>query len=645
MQKSMDVKSKISPPDDFDGPTKNRRCTDLLWSIILIACWFGTGVIGHYALEYGDLDRISHPVDYNGRPCGVGSMINKPDLYFLRADGTGVCVESCPNQTNINVTYACVDEADMKNATDSSDLINNFVGFCMWQMSTYNDNDFCVVNDEKYAKGFPSSAGILTSDGSSTNDIWRSRNYIIGFGLSAAVIFYIYVVFLHCGKTVGAMVWAAIWMVFIALFLIGASWLATARIESGSLSAGYDWSDLSRTATISFVAGIIAILLAFLWLSWTLALRSSIRLASGLIKEAATTIIAMPSLLLLPVFQVIVWCCFFAVWAIIVLYVSTTGDYEQKTIDGDPLPRMVFTPEPSAGCELAFLGFILLWTSLFLTGFTDLIISYGTAHWYFNRDKSQRTCNVVQRSFCTIFCYHFGTAAVGSLLVTIVYPFRAILTWIDRQMGKCCGGRGCNQAIYCCFCCCLFLVQHFFRYWTKYAYAFTALFSQSFAMAGKASFFLLERNLNKVSVVAIITEYIMMMLILFVTFTATVASYYCIKLNLDDELEDLVVPTAVTFALALLISVLCVEVLGMTTRTIVICFLADLEMFSPEDRYVEASLLKYMDTAIAAPGSPSGSDTGLRLKKLDPIPENETARLMPPAETGTEDPEYGATAR
>jgi len=607
MEKSTDIYTRLLPPENFDGPTKSRKCTDLFWCLILLICWVCMGFIGFLAMRTGDINVVTQPVDYKGRFCGVGSMESSPNLYFLRADGTGVCVPNCPSTTNTSALFACVDDSDipfyLEGSTDVDALVNGMFGFCMFQLETINARHYCVVSDPTWKSYFPTSAGILATSGTALNNIWVCRDYIIGFGLSAALVFYLYVVWLNCGKTVKILVWSGVVMVFVALVLIGTQFLVTGHAHAVAYSQADPNSSIRAhdDAKISYAAGSVAIIFATMWLCWTITLRAKIQLASDLIQESARAVSSMPSLLILPVFQVITWCGFFALWALFVLYITTSGHFEEVRLGNDPLPRSEFIFDSSDGPELGFLTFVLIWTSLFITGFTDLVISHSTSLWYFARQKKRMGCCLATQSLFTILFHHFGTAAIGSLLITAVYPFRAALTWIDKQMRKCCAH--CNQAIYCCFCCCLFMAQHFFRFWTKYAYAFTALFSQDFLTAGKTSFFLLERNIFRVSAITVVCEYIMLMLVLLVTFTSTVISYYVIKSKLGTELDDLVVPTVTTFALALLVSVLCVEVLGMTTRTLLICFFADCEMFKPDDRYAQHSLHNYMESAKAEKGA------------------------------------------
>jgi len=66
-----DAGEKLSAPADFDGPTKDRHCTDLLCFLLIIASWVTMTGIGVYAVTNGDIRLILNPLDYDGNICGT----------------------------------------------------------------------------------------------------------------------------------------------------------------------------------------------------------------------------------------------------------------------------------------------------------------------------------------------------------------------------------------------------------------------------------------------------------------------------------------------------------------------------------------------------------------------------------------------
>merc|ERR1719183_1536182 len=85
---AMDTRAAHSHPeiDKLTGEAP-RRCTDLsccfcwlLYMIVMltILCW---------ALQHGDVRRLTHGTDYYGRICGVSAGVeNQPWLYWCRGD-------------------------------------------------------------------------------------------------------------------------------------------------------------------------------------------------------------------------------------------------------------------------------------------------------------------------------------------------------------------------------------------------------------------------------------------------------------------------------------------------------------------------------------------------------------------------------
>lgn len=65
------AENPISPPPDFDGPTKSRRITDPLCLLVLLGSWGITSWIGVWSIQNGNYDSFMHPIDYKGRVCGV----------------------------------------------------------------------------------------------------------------------------------------------------------------------------------------------------------------------------------------------------------------------------------------------------------------------------------------------------------------------------------------------------------------------------------------------------------------------------------------------------------------------------------------------------------------------------------------------
>ena len=103
---------KLVAPPDFQGPsTKERKCTDVLCTLLVVVMWCVMTGVGIYAVREGDYRVVLYPMDYSGNICGINyngtDMTSYPKLLYINNMAGGVCVKSCPNITDVYtlVTY------------------------------------------------------------------------------------------------------------------------------------------------------------------------------------------------------------------------------------------------------------------------------------------------------------------------------------------------------------------------------------------------------------------------------------------------------------------------------------------------------------------------------------------------------------
>ncbi|CAM9134848.1 unnamed protein product [Choristocarpus tenellus] len=94
--------SKLTAPADFDGPVKNRKCTDIIFMVLIVCLWVAMTWIGADSISEGDVDKLLAPIDYNGNLCGyTDGFENTEQLYYANVGGSGVCVDGCPDTTDL----------------------------------------------------------------------------------------------------------------------------------------------------------------------------------------------------------------------------------------------------------------------------------------------------------------------------------------------------------------------------------------------------------------------------------------------------------------------------------------------------------------------------------------------------------------
>jgi hypothetical protein len=118
-EEDAEAHEKLVAAADWDGPVKERHCTDLLCLILLCVSWVAMTWVGIYAVTNGDYRLILYPLDYDGNVCGANleegsdsngtgvDMTEYPYLYYVNSYTGGVCVKECPSLqglTNDNLT-------------------------------------------------------------------------------------------------------------------------------------------------------------------------------------------------------------------------------------------------------------------------------------------------------------------------------------------------------------------------------------------------------------------------------------------------------------------------------------------------------------------------------------------------------------
>jgi len=231
---------KLVAPADFDGPTANRHCTDVLCSLLLFVMWAAMSFIGISAYKDGDYRIVLYPLDYDGNICGTDynqDMTEYPYLLYINSYTGGVCVKECPslqgqvanNASDVRtlITYGGVwqtqgaelpaDFVQIANYTASEDAlycteetcfpseqqswtsqgVNEGFGYAYYVGDTYPLLWRCYLTSQAesaiQAEVQANSTLVAGEAGYSFfnnlfADTWTARYYILGFGFGVAVV-------------------------------------------------------------------------------------------------------------------------------------------------------------------------------------------------------------------------------------------------------------------------------------------------------------------------------------------------------------------------------------------------------------------------------------------------------------------------
>jgi hypothetical protein len=123
------------------------------------------------------------------------------------------------------------------------------------------------------------------------------------------------------------------------------------------------------------------------------------------------------------------------------------------------------------------------------------------------------------------------------------------------------------------------LLEKCLKFVNKNAYIQTAIHGYSFCKGAKEAFFLILRNVLRISAVSLVSNIVMLLGKLFIIVTSTLSGYLYMDYYYADQLNGLSVVTITIFISSYATAGMFNEVFGMAISTILQCFVTDEELF------------------------------------------------------------------
>ncbi|CAM9190959.1 unnamed protein product, partial [Ectocarpus sp. 12 AP-2014] len=578
----------------------NRKCTDILFLLMLFAAWAAmtmlgfivTGLIPNDGLEPGNPKRLLNGIDYEGRICGVGTTVQaRENIYFLPS-GNGVCVEECPASTNYT-QFICYDEVYpgiFDNETGEVDIEEAWTrvsaGDCLYHMATTNILSYCVFDsvidlaDEAATlaveaemanalNGTNANYTVVSSDVSESTwfedvfaDMLTARGLIGGFGLGvSALVGTAYLLFLRIPGVLFLLIWGLLFGVWAILAGAGVMLLQTSETwgaeEEPRIHSDGEVNAAKYLSYIMFAGMCVVWALLMLWF------RKRIKMAIAITKEASRAVNDMKLLILFPVVQSAALLIFLLPWVTFVLYLASSGEITTEpweTGAGTTITVKEFKYTDNIRYTALYFLFAYFWTSEFIVAMGQIVVAMAVASWYFCRDKSTIGSGTVLSSVKTSLFYHSGTAAFGSLIIAIIKTIRAIVAYIQKKTKD--THNKILQAVLCCVQCCLWCLEKCMKFLNKNAYIQTAIFGYSFCTAAKKAFFLIARNIMRVMAVGVVSEVVLILGKVMIPLVSTVLFYVCAEATISDELHGMVAISVLVFIVAFFVANMFTEVRG-----------------------------------------------------------------------------------
>ncbi|XP_042808441.1 choline transporter-like protein 5 isoform X1 [Panthera pardus] len=342
-------------------------------------------------------------------------------------------------------------------------------------------------------------------------------------------------------------------------------------------------------------------------------LRERIRISIALLKEGSKAIGYIPTTLVYPLLTFIFLSICISYWAVIAVYLATSGvpvykvitpegqcKHENTTCD----PEIFNTTEiakacPGAQCNFAFYGgkslyhqyiptfqifnlFVFLWLINFVIALGQCALAGAFASYYWALKKPDDIPPYpLFTAFGRAIRYHTGSLAFGSLILASIQIFRIVLEYLDRHLKE--AQNNISKFLQCCLKCCFWCLETVVKFLNRNAYIMIAIYGKNFCMSAREAFNLLMRNVLKVAVMDNVTDFVLILGKILVTGCIGVLAFLLFTQRLPTIIEG---PTSLNYYWVPLLTVIIgsylvahgfFSVYAMCVDTIFICFCEDLE--------------------------------------------------------------------
>eukprot|EP00300_Choanocystis_sp_HF-7_P033136 c45430_g1_i1.p1 GENE.c45430_g1_i1~~c45430_g1_i1.p1 ORF type:complete len:630 (-),score=130.06 c45430_g1_i1:59-1948(-) len=620
------AKAKVHPEQEAPkeqkhaGPTTNRSCTDILVLILFIAFLCGMVVVASFASKIGRPERLVRGIDTYGNMCGERNsdvleggawrdMTDKKLLFFGNPTSPRdlqICVKNCPGA--FSPTY--VKQGDVycrQGYTYTTDVQLNLdtltrgcfksVCECFITYPSVSLVGRCLPAPSIIANYTASK--IIASERTSTvremlTDVLTARFVILACaGISLATAFIWLILLRLCG---GFMVWTTLLAVLLLLGLISFLCLYfgdRAKTTYDKAKANGDALARQKYNYIFLLAvGAFFALLFLLMFFGLIFMRRRINLAVEIVKEAARTVAAIPSMLVLPLLVFIVLAGFIAAWIVVMLYLGTAGTPRYAN-------AVMFTNEPRRFLEFktddklrrlqGYHVFGGLWVVQFILAFNQISIAGAVAHHFFRSGPQPMVSFPLVTSIWYTVRYHLGSIAFGSLIIAIVQFVRVLLRYAEEHL-KMAKDNDFVKFLLRCMNYCFLCLERFLKFISRNAYIMIAINGHNFCRAAKDAFSLLMANALRLMAVQFVTAFVIFLGKLVIICATGAAAFFWLR---SMDLEFWAVPLVLILLISFAIAALFMSVFESAIDAIFLCVCEDIAHF--DAKYMNEDLRAFVD--------------------------------------------------
>ncbi|CAN9510388.1 unnamed protein product [Ophioblennius macclurei] len=631
-------------------PLEDRSCTDIPWLILYVLFGVGMVCICGFAIATGGASRIISGYDSYGNICGRNNakidgvplsgqdMTEKKYVFFLdpcnldvinrKIKSIALCVSKCP-ATEL-LTYGDVKQFALNNG---SHLCSYDITATRYPSHSERSTkcpklpvppskavpllNRCIPVDISCYAEFAQAFITFVSDNTVLRrviaGVMASKEIIMGLCLLALVLSMIMMVVIRYISKV------LVWIITILVIIgsIGGTavlwWLyadhRNALKTNTTTVLGRDAAEdnvkaLMIYAIVTTVFTVILLLVMFF-------MRKRVALTISLFHVAGKVFIHLPLLVLQPFWTFLCLMLFWVYWIAVLLFLGTSGTAVKNNSTGvveyhmqGPLQYMVW-----------YHAVGLIWVSEFILAFQQMTIAGAVVTYYFTRNKSQMPATPLLSSMWRTVCYHMGTLAKGSFIITLVKIPRLILTYIHSQLkGK---ENACARCMLKACVCCLWCLEKCLAYLNQNAYTATAINSTSFCTSARDAFIILVENALRVAAINTVGDFVLFLgKVLVVACTAFAG---VLALNYQKEYTVWVLPLLIVCMFAFLVAHCFLSVFENVVDVLFLCFAVDTKYndgSSGREYYMDKALMEFVENSKKPGRYKSGDGDGREMKPM-----------------------------
>lgn len=587
-------------------------------------CGYAKGKGNHNLYDLTNYTYLWYPIEFSS-----SDVVDITKAQIWSALSLGICVNVCPTATapdpnSVICTY------EWQNLTIYERYLRAFQGQpgCFFNLFPTNSVAYrCIpsINPNSTAGRMISASTVSLlkdvlyfSDGLKTgvNELYNSYCPILLSIALCCVLCFISIIFI--GIFVGIITYVIIILVWIVLLAAGGYATSIGVRNYNEYGGGNSVRIWLSLGGILLAAWVLYTFL-FMWM-W-----SRLRVAINVIRAASKAVVSLPGLFIVPPIGFVLIAAVGIYWFIIEAYLtSSTQNFmvsASSFISNNKFANATKTDLQKAGSMIsanftrslgnstinigqgnmalqvleAYHLFGILWTLAFISAFSYTVMAGSVGNWYFSAkgDKKNPPKFTVLASFLRTLVFHSGSVLMGSMIVAIIQMIRYLFQKLkQRALNKNKWAKYIAAVVTCLLC----VLEAIVKFINKNAYIIIAIHGSGFCASAKRGFQLVFKNILRFAAVNTVGEFVLFLAQIAITLCCGIFTYAFIELNnkynwgIVQGVKYGIVPTIAAGFIAFCISALTMQVYHCAIDTILMCFVYDIDIHSPEDYYMGEAL-------------------------------------------------------